>query len=115
MDTAGDVVTETVTRIRHGAQTGTDAFNVPIYGPDIETDITGALVAPGGSTEVITTAGRVPVVTPTTVYFRDAWPDIVPTDRLRVRGVVYDVAGKPADWRSDGPGGLVVPLRDAEG
>lgn len=108
-------MTETVTRIRPGAQTGTDAFGQPIYGPDVETDIPGALVAPGGSTEILTEAGRVPVVTPAALYFRDTWPDIVSTDRLRVRGVVYEVAGKPAEWRSDGPGGLVVELRDMEG
>jgi len=107
--------TETVTRLREGAPTGVDAFNQPIPGPDVPTDITGALVAPGGSSEILTDAGRVPVVTQTAVYFPGSWPDIAKGDRLRVRGVVYEVDGKPADWRSGGPGGLVVTLREAAG
>lgn len=106
---------ESVTRIRPGDPTGTDAFGKPIPGPDVELVIDGALVAPAGSSEVLTEAGRVPIVTQTTIYFRDAWPDITAADRVRVRGVVFQVDGVPADWRSDGPGGLVVTLRDPEG
>lgn len=109
---------ETVTRIRAGAQTGTDAFGQPVYGPDVETTIDGAMFAPGGSSESVE-VGREAVVTAPTLYFRAAWPDIVETDRIRVRGVEYDVDGRPADWRdpfgTDGPGGLVVTLKAVEG
>lgn len=110
-------MTETVTRIRDGAQTGTDAFGQPIYGPDVETPIEGALFAPGGTSEPVE-LGRAPVISEPTLYFRNSWPDIVSTDRLRVRGVVYDVEGVPAEWhRGDQEplGGLVVTLRRAGG
>lgn len=109
---------ETVTRIRPGAQTGTDAFGQPVYGSDAETDIDGAMFAPGGSSEPVE-VGREAVVTAPTLYFRGTWPDIVATDRIRVRGVEFAVDGKPADWRdpfgTGGPGGLVVTLKAVEG
>ena len=108
---------DTVIRLRAGAQTGTDAFDQPIYGPDTETPIAGALFAPGGSMEPVE-AGRDPLVTVPTLYFPGAWPDIVATDRIRVRGHVFAVTGVPADWRparDSGPGGLVVSLTDPEG
>jgi len=109
-------MSETVTRIRKGAQTGTDGFNQPIYGPDVETDIDGALFAPGGSSEPIE-AGRAPVITEPTLYFPDARPDIAEDDRVRVRGVIYHVDGNPADWHwgDDLDGGLVVTLRKVGG
>ena len=108
---------ETVIRIRRGPQTGTDAFGQPIYGPDVPTDIPGALFDPGGSTEPFE-PGRTPLVTVPTLYFPGAWPDIVATDRIRVRGHEFAVTGVPADWRpvmDSGPGGLVVSLADPEG
>lgn len=110
-------MTDPVTRIRRGPQTGTDAFHQPTYGPDVETALPEALFAPGGSTEPVE-PGRTPVITVPTLYWRDAWPDVVSTDRLRVRGTPFEVQGKPADWRparDGGPGGLVVQLRDPAG
>jgi len=112
-----------VTRIRAGAQTGTDAFGQPIYGPDVEAEIGPALFAPGGATSSAASepidVGRTPVITAPTLYWREQWPDVVATDRLRVRGSVFAVLGVPADWRpassTGGPGGLVVQLRDPEG
>lgn len=117
MDASGDVVTDQVTRLRRGSQTGTDAFHQPVYGPDSETALPEGLFAPGGSTEPVE-PGRTPVVTVPTLYWRNEWPDVVSTDRLRVRGTVFEVQGEPADWRpagDGGPGGLVVQLRDSEG
>ena len=109
-------MTETVTRIRAGAPTGTDAFGQPIPGPDVETAIEGALFAPGASSEPVE-VGREAVVSSPTLYFRGARPDLVRTDRVRVRGLVYELDGDPADWRNgDSPvGGLVVTLRRAGG
>lgn len=109
-------MTETVTRIRAGASVGTDAFGVPIPGSDVETDITGALFAPGGTSEPVE-VGREATVSAPTLYFRDARPDFVRTDRVRVRGVVYELDGDPADWRNGDShvGGLVVTLRRAGG
>ena len=112
-----------VTRIRAGAQTGLDAFDQPVYGPDVETEIGPALFAPGGATSSAVSesveTGRTPIVTAPTLYWSGQWPDVVATDRLRVRGVVFAVLGVPADWRpattAGGPGGLVVQLRDSEG
>lgn len=111
------MIGETVTRIRRGTQTGTDAFDRPVYGPDAEVDIDGAAFDPGGSLEPVE-VGRTAVVTTPKCYWRDEIPDIVSTDRLRVRGAVYQVIGKPAAWVSPYTGttkGLVVELRDPEG
>jgi len=109
-------MTETVTRVRAGASTGTDAFGQPIPGADVELDIDGALFAPGGTSEPIE-AGRAAVISEPTLYFRAARPDIVHTDHMRVRGVLYGVDGVPPDWNwgdSTG-GGLVVALTRTEG
>ena len=111
------MIGETVTRLRTGAQTGTDAFGQPVYGPDDEVDIDGAAFDPGGSVEPVE-LGRAAVVTTPKCYWRDVAPDVVSTDRLRVRGVVYQVTGNPAAWVSPYTGttkGLVVELRDPEG
>lgn len=106
-------MTETVTRIRATDSGTTDGFDQPIPGEPTETPIEGALFAPGGSVEPAL-PGAYPVVTSPTVYFRNAWPDIIATDQLRVRGALYDVEGDPAEWIGDStshPGGLVVELR----
>ncbi|MCL2089848.1 MAG: hypothetical protein FWH11_01250 [Micrococcales bacterium] len=112
-------MSETVVRIRPSTTVvGRDAFDQPVLaGPD-EAEIPGALVAPKGSTTVVSQPGREPVLTATTLYFRRSSPDIAPGDRVRVRGVEHDVDGEPAAWpprRPGGPSGLVVTLRDPEG
>jgi len=109
-------MTETVTRIRAGAPTGVDKFKQPVPGPATQTPIEGALFDPGGSSEPVE-AGRTPVVTKPTLYFRGANPDIVATDQVSVRGVVYDVDGDPAYWDQGDPTvrGLVVALRNVKG
>lgn len=105
-------MSETVTRIRATDSGSTDAFNQPVPGTPTETDIEGALFAPGGSVEP-NLPGAYPVVTSPTLYWRNEWPDITAADKVRVRGVVYDVIGDPQEWIGDGlaPGGLVVELR----
>jgi hypothetical protein len=42
------------------------------------------------------------------IRVRPVMPTIVPTNRVRVRGVDYDVMGEPSDWRMGEVGGLVV-------
>ena len=109
-------MTETITRVRPGEPTGDkDAFGKDILGPPSEVEIAGAWFAPGGTSEPVE-IGRAPVIMEPTLYFRDQWPDITERDQVRVRGLLYDVEGVPADWRHEGgPGGLVVTLRRAGG
>lgn len=103
-----------VTRLRR-EQTGVDRYGNPTYGTTA-TDIPElALFAPKHTIPALE-VGRAPVVVEPTVYWFQVWPDVVASDRLRVRGVEYEVQSVPADWRSENVGGLVVVLRDsAEG
>ena len=103
-----------VTRLRR-EKTGEDRYGNPIYS-EVATEIPElALFAPKDvipSQEV----GRAPTVVEPTLYWFKAWPDLLAGDRLRVRGVVYEVEAVPADWRGAAVGGLAVKLRDsAEG
>jgi hypothetical protein len=108
---------EVVTRLRR-VQDGTDTYGDPVWSDTpAETSLPGAWFAPGGTQEPVE-VGRAAVISVPTVYFPHSWPDIQPTDQLRVRGVVYEVTGDPADWRSpveSRVGGLVVQLRRVEG
>lgn len=108
---------ETVIRLRD-TQTGVDAYNNPVT-ETVETPIPGAAFAPEQASRESVEVGREAVTTQPAVYFHRTWPDIVRTDRLRVRGVEYRVDGDPADWRypfgATGPGGLVVTLKRVAG
>ena len=111
------MIGEVVIRIRSGASTGVDRYGNPIPGTDVETPLDGAAFDPGGSREPLE-VGRAQTVTNPKVYFYMNTPDVVSTDRLRVRGLVYQVKGRPAVWSSPFPsavGGLVVELELAEG
>lgn len=103
--------TEPVKRYRR-EQTGVDGYNNPIYGR-VSTDLPPALFAPGGVSEPIE-PGRDPVVTEPTLYWRRKWPDVLASDEIEVRGDVFRVRGKPADWKGSTVGGLVVSLYLAE-
>jgi hypothetical protein len=94
--------TETVTRVRPPAK---DTFGDPLPGTGSEVDVPGCLFAPGGSTENLDGADQ--VVADATVYMPDG-TDIRPTDRVRARGDLYDVVGKPRVWAGYG---VEVPLR----
>ena len=107
---------EPVTRIRTAASPGLDPYGNPLPGADVEVLLTGAAFDPGGSLEPLE-VGRAQTVTTPRLYFRSS-PDVISSDRLRVRGLVYAVIGRPALWISPYTGvtaGLVVELRLAEG
>lgn len=105
------MIPEPVTRLR-SKQVGTDPYQNPIY-DDVPTELPPALFAPGGMSEPIE-AGRDPVVSEPTLYWRRERPDVHEGDRVRVRGLVYEVQGPPADWRGSSVGGLVVSLHHGE-
>ena len=88
---------ETVTFIRPAAR---DKFGDPIDGAtDRETPSDGWLVAPGSSREQLD--GQNSVDSDLALY-RTGPPggeDILPKDRVRVRGALYEVIGEPAVWR----------------
>lgn len=105
------MLTDLVVRLRK-EQTGEDRYGDPVYG-DVESPLPGALFAPGGTSEPVG-PGREPVVMEPTLYWRNQWPDVVASDRLRVRGRVFEVEGEPAEWRGKRVGGLVVTLRRVE-
>lgn len=100
-----------VTRLRR-AESGKDRYGDPVY-EETSVELPPALFAPGGASEPVV-SGREPVVTEPTVYWRGVWPDVVASDRLVVRGRVYEVVGDPADWRGNLVGGLVVRLMRVE-
>lgn len=100
-----------VVRLRREV-TGTDRYGNPLY-ELVESVIPElALFAPK---DVIPAAevGRSPTVVEPSLYWLNAWPDIRESDRVRVRGVEYEVLSTPADWRGPAVGGLVVKLKDA--
>lgn len=109
-------VGEPVTR-RRQQQTGTDRYGNPVYEPvDVVLEERAAF-DPGGSREPVE-VGREQTVTTPKLYFRRAYPDLNDTDQVLVRGVVFDIEGNPADWKSpyaSTVGGLVVELKRAEG
>lgn len=109
-------VGEPVTR-RRQQQTGTDRYGNPVYEPVDTVLPERAGFDPGGSREPVE-VGREQTVTTPKLYFRRAYPDLNDTDQVLVRGVVFDIEGNPADWKSpfgSDVGGLVVELKKAEG
>ena len=105
--------TDVVTRLRR-TDTGTvDRYGNAIMGGWLSTTLTDlALLDPGGSREPAE-VGRAQTVTTPKLYFPGAYPDILHTDRVTVRGHTYSVQGRPADWQVGGiVGGLVVELQE---
>jgi hypothetical protein len=91
---------ETITIVRSGPSTGRDDYGVPIPGPDTEIDVKGCVVAPRPENIRIGTAaqqGRDSVITGWTVYAPPG-TEIRTTDRLRIRGSLWEVTGETADW-----------------
>lgn len=103
-----------VTRLRR-VQVDTDRYGNPVYGTTETVIPELALFSPKHLIPALE-VGRSPVVVEPTLYWFQVWPDVTASDRLRVRGVEYEVQSIPADWRSENVGGLVVVLHDsAEG
>lgn len=100
-----------VTRLRR-EQTGMDRYNNPIY-ETVETILPElALFAPKDVIPAVE-VGREPTIVEPSLYWHQVWPDLVASDRVRVRGVEYEVNAVPAEWRGSTVGGLVVKLRDS--
>lgn len=109
---------ETVTRLR--ATVVTDPYSTEPTAEDwsnpTELDIVGCGVALSGTTEPLQTARQ--AVDSDFDVFMPAGTDVTAQDRLLIRGLVCEVAGRPFDWRSPFTGwqpGLVVQAKIREG
>lgn len=109
-------MTETVTRLRAGTSPdrygGTEADWTT---PD-ELDIDGCAVAPRDAEED-NTNGRQAVIAGFNIY-APAGADVLPTDRLTVRGEVHEVHGEPGVWTSpfdDVTAGVEIRTRRVDG
>lgn len=109
---------ETVTRLR--AATSTDPYsNAPVpdwnLSPVLSTDFVGWGVDDSQSIEPLED-GREPVLTDFVLY-RDEPADVLPGDRVVVRGFTAEVVGRPGTWRHPLTGwaaGFVVKARLVE-
>lgn len=104
---------ETITVLRPG--TVVDPFSLQLvvdWTAPNETEIPGALFDPGTSGEPVTDWRSGRSEAPTVYLPAGTDPDLVTAgDRLRVRGDLYEVNGRPQDWRMGAhPFGLVVKL-----
>ena len=107
---------ETVQVITAG--TATDRYGNTVEDWDNATERDeDCLVGAGGSTEPLLDA-RTPVDSEYDLIFQGRDPGITAADRVRVRGDVYDVNGKPFTQRwgaSPGVAGTVVQVKVREG
>lgn len=107
---------ETVTRLR--ATTTGDRYgdDVADWSEPDELEIDGCKVAPRESDEDHS-SGRQAVIQGLTIYTPDG-ADVLPSDRLRVRGVVHEVVGEPGVWTNPWSGvtaGLELRTRRVAG
>lgn len=94
--------------------TGTDGDGNDVYGTT-ETLTSGAF-APEGSTELV--QGQATVISNPTFYLSDGAPIPDADDQLRVRGVVYNIDGQPAQYQNPYTGsapGAVLRLNRVTG
>ena len=80
-----------------------------------EVDVDDVLVGSGGSSEPLIDA-RNPVDSDFDLFFQTLEPiPVTSANRVRVRGLDCDVAGRPFLWRMGGVGGWVVKVKVREG
>lgn len=99
-----------VTRLRR-TEVGRDRYNQPIF-ESVETVLPKALFAPRHVVPAVE-LGRQPTIVQPTLYWPRVWPDVVASDRLRVRGREFEVNAEATEWRGHGVGGLIVVLLDS--
>ena len=110
------MIGETVTIVR-AAPGGTDAYGDPIPSTTARIDVPGCAFAPRYSSES-TDRGRQGVVVGGTVYLPSTAPAVLPSDRIEVRGRLYEVDGEVGEWISPFTGwapGFEVAVRRAVG
>lgn len=98
--------TETVTIVRKPKK---DKFGDYVTGADVEFDVDGCQFAPGPSRELNFAAAQ--VESDATLY-APAGTQVLPTDKIRRKGEMYDVVGRPQDW---GSAGVVIILKFTTG
>lgn len=89
-------MTETITRLRPGSATNRVGATIDDWSDPAEFDIDGCAVAPRDAEED-RTGGRQMVIAGFNVY-APAGTEILPTDRLRIRGDDHEVDGEPGVW-----------------
>lgn len=78
-------------------------------------DVDNVLVGSGGSSEPLLDA-RTPVDSDFDLFFQTLDPiPVTSANRVSVRGLACDVAGRPFLWRMSGVGGWVVKVKVREG
>lgn len=91
---------ETITILRPGAPTGAfDDQGNPVLGPGSEISSDGWAAAPATSAET-PEPFALQVIVGYVLYKRDVVEDVRETDRIRVRGDVWAVAGQVGEWVS---------------
>jgi hypothetical protein len=91
-------VSETVTRLRPGTTTNRVGATIDDWSDPDEEDIADCSVAPRDADEDNAT-GRQTVIAGFNIYAPPG-TEILPTDRLLVRGQVHEVHGEPGVWTS---------------
>jgi hypothetical protein len=94
---------------------GSDPFGDPLPGEAGRTSVAGVF-APGSTSEDL--LGRGATAYTTATLYLPVGTDVRRTDRVEVRGTVWEVDGEPVEWRSPGTGrraGLQVNLRAVKG
>lgn len=106
---------ERVIRLRAGTRQDSRGDDVADWTNPSRRSYTARGVEPVSSTE--DNDNRQAVITGFRVYL-PAGADVVAGDRVTLRGLTWEVDGRPADWRSpvgSSVGGLVVALRSTVG
>lgn len=86
---------------------GKGKFGDPAAGAAVEIPLDGVLFAPGGTTEMHDGANSVEA--DASLYVQgNTETGVLPTDRIKARGELYEVTGKPAIWAGFG---TVIQLR----